>query len=98
MRLILELVRITAILFIFGGLIGGFVKLIYASLRINVDNTFGGWLVGLAILNLLFVLYRNKLQFSGFYKGGGKVKLPKKVCMSLISGSLILLLLAPFFH
>ncbi len=79
MRAILELIRIIAILSILGSLMGTSVKLIYAGFGINVDHTGGAWLAGLSILTLLFVLYRNKLQFSGFYKGAGKEKLPKKL-------------------
>lgn len=98
LRVILELFRITAIFLIFGAVLGGIVKLIYASLGINVDNTNGAWLIGLSILILLYVLYRNKLQFSGFYKGKGKVKLPKKVGISLISCSVLMLIIAPILH
>ena len=36
-------------------------------------HTPGGW--GIAIYSLLFVLYRNKLQFSGFYNGPYRQKL-----------------------
>ena len=67
-RVLLELIRITAVFLILGSLMGALMKLIYASLGINVDDTNGGWLVGLSILILIFVLYRNRLQFSGFYK------------------------------
>ena len=98
MRVILELLRIIAILLILGGLMGAFIKVIYASFGVNVDNTNGSWLVGLSILILLFVLYRNKLQFSGFYKGAGRAKLSKKVGISLIFCSFIMLILAPIFH
>ncbi len=98
MRVILEFIRVIVILLILGGLIGAFVKLIYASFGINVDNTNGAWLVGISILILIFVLYKNKLQFSGFYKGAGKVKLSKKVGISLILWSVIMLILAPFFN
>ncbi|MBT2655930.1 hypothetical protein J7E81_11910 [Bacillus sp. ISL-18] len=97
-RAILEFIRIIGILLFLGGLMGAFVKLKYASFGITVDNTNGPWLVGFSILILLFVLYRNKLQFSGFYKGSGKVKLSKKVSMSLISCSVIMIILAPFFN
>jgi len=72
-------------------------NVIYSSFGIDLDYTIGSWLVGLAILILLFVLYRNNLQFSGFYKGTGKEKLSKKVGTSLIFCSVILLVLAPFF-
>ena len=73
-------------------------KLVYASFGINVDNTDGGWLVGIAILISLFVLYRNKLQFSGFYKGEEMVKLPGKVSISLIFCSMMMLVIAPFLN
>ncbi|RPJ95251.1 hypothetical protein CW357_11610 [Rummeliibacillus sp. TYF005] len=70
-RVILELFRIMAIFLILGAVLGGLVGLIYASIGINVDYTSGGWLVGFAIIILLFVLYRNKLQFIGWYNGEG---------------------------
>ena len=95
-RVILELFRIMAIFLIFGAVLGGLVSLIYASIGINVDNIIGGWLVGPAIIILLFVLYRNKLQFSGWYKGEGREKLPKIVSRILIFSSISLLVLAPF--
>ena len=98
LRLILELVRIMAIFLILGAVLGGLVKLVYASFGINVDNTDGGWLVGIAILISLFVLYRNKLQFSGFYKGEEMVKLPGKVSISLIFCSMMMLVIAPFLN
>jgi hypothetical protein len=94
-RGILELLRIMAIFLIIGAVLGGLVNLVYASIGINVDDTFGGWLVGLAIIILLFVLYRNKLQFSGWYKGDCKEKLPKIVSRMLIFVSICLLILAP---
>ena len=53
--------------------VGG-ARLIYTSFGINVDGSYaGGW--GIAIYSLLFVLYRNKLQFSGFYNGPYRQKL-----------------------
>ncbi|MBK5499958.1 hypothetical protein [Peribacillus sp. TH14] len=78
-RVILELLRIVAIIFILGSLTGALVNLIYAGMEINVDNTTGGWFVGVAILIILFVFYRNRLRFSGFYKGKGKEKLSNKI-------------------
>jgi hypothetical protein len=64
---------------------------------INLDNTNGGWLAGIAILLIFFVLYRNKLQFSGFNKGEEKIKLSKNVTITLISFSVLLLIGAPLF-
>jgi hypothetical protein len=97
-RIVMELIRIAAIFLVFGALIGAIVKGIYMAFGINTDNTNEGMLVGVAIYILLFVLYRNKLQFSGFYKGKGQVKLSKKVSLSLISCSFIMMILAPLFH
>ena len=98
MKVILEFIRIMVILFIFGAILGGLVKLVYASLGINVDDTTGGWFVGIAIIISLFLLYRNKLQCSGFYRGEGAMKLPKKVSVSLLSCSIIMLIVAPFLN
>ncbi|MGG0643078.1 hypothetical protein ABE021_03880 [Sporosarcina gallistercoris] len=50
------------------------------------------WMGAIAVFLLIFVLYRNKLQFSGWYKGESKVKLPKAVSLALILMSLILLI------
>lgn len=97
-RVFLELIRITAIFLILGSLMGALMKLIYANLGINVDNTTGAWIVGLSILTLIFVLYRNKLQFSGFYKGEQRLKLPKTVSNILVSCSVLMLILAPLFN
>ena len=97
-RVFLELIRIIAIFLILGSLMGALMKLIYASLGINVDNTNGGWIVGLSILILIFVLYRNRLQFSGFYKGEQRLKLPKTVSVFLVSCSVLMLIVAPLFH
>ncbi|MCM3652259.1 hypothetical protein [Metabacillus litoralis] len=98
LRFILELFRIIAIIFILGSVLGALVNVFYASMEINLDNTTGGWFVGVAILLLLFVLYRNRLQFSGFYKGKGKEKLSKKISVSLICFSIVMIVLAPFFR
>ena len=92
MRILLELLRI---IFIFG-LLGGFGWAIMGNIySINEATETYGWLGGIAILLLLFVLYRNKLQFSGWYNGKNKVKLPKIVSLTLIVLSVLLIIL-PF--
>ena len=60
--------------------------------KVNEKTESFSWLGGIAILLLLFILYRNKLQFSGWYKGNGRKKLPKIVSSLLICSSIILLL------
>jgi hypothetical protein len=92
MRASLELLRIILILVIFGALGWAIIGSVY---RINELTESYSWLGAIAILILLFVLYRNKLQFSGWYKGKGKSKLPKPVTVILIISSILLIIL-PF--
>ncbi|RUS49607.1 hypothetical protein QI30_19885, partial [Kurthia sp. 3B1D] len=49
---------------IIGGIIGGIINLIYSLFDIQVNGTNGGWLVGISILFILLVIYKNKFQFS----------------------------------
>lgn len=73
-------------------------NIIYRLFSVNITNTNGSFLVGIAIFILLFVLYRNKLQFSGFYDGEGKIKLSERVSRSLISLSVFLFIIMPFIQ
>ncbi|GIO21609.1 hypothetical protein [Oceanobacillus sp. J11TS1] len=92
MRTLLELIRIIVIFGLLGALGWVVIRNIYT---INEATESYSWLGALAILVLLFVLYRNKLQFSGWYKGEGRNKLPKKVSITLIGVSVILII-SPF--
>lgn len=92
MRPILELLRIIITFFLLGGLGSVIILNIY---KVNPTATNYWWFGVLAILLLYFVLYRNKLQFSGWYKGKGKKELPKPVSLTLILLS-TLLLITPF--
>ncbi len=95
MRVLLELVRIILLFGFLGSLLGMLCKFIYELLGINIANK--EWMVSLSILILLFVFFRNRWQFSGWYLGKGREKLPKKVTNVLVSGASILLILVPFF-
>ncbi|WP_047984364.1 hypothetical protein [Ornithinibacillus californiensis] len=92
MRTLLELLRIIIIFALLGGLAWAIIGNLYTSNGVTEPYS---WLGALAILVLLFVLYRNKLQFSGWYKGKGRKKLPKSISISLISISIILII-GPF--
>lgn len=92
MRTSLELIRIIIIFGILGALGWAVIENIYT---INEAIESYSWLSAIAILILLFVLYRNKFQFSGWYKGKGKAKLPKSVTVILILSSILLIIL-PF--
>ncbi|MDE4086761.1 hypothetical protein PO902_17075 [Planococcus maritimus] len=92
MKLLLELIRVFAILAILG--IGGGLLLtgLYSS---STDTEPYRWLGGMAVLLLIFVLYRNKLQFSGWYQGTGRDKLRRPITILLVAAS-ILLMISPF--
>ncbi|WP_349727772.1 hypothetical protein [Peribacillus frigoritolerans] len=91
MRVLLELIRIILIFGIAGTIISTIVNGIYINIGVNQYS----WLGSIAILLLLFVWYRNKLQFSGWYSGKGKEKLPKMASQILILCSVFLLCTPP---
>ncbi len=96
MRVLLELFRILFIFALAGFFFGAILSALYSKMGIEQEKY--GWLGSIAILLLLFVLYRNKLQFNGWYKGSERVKLPKVVSQILIFSSIGLLLLPPVLH
>ncbi|WP_042224372.1 hypothetical protein [Oceanobacillus manasiensis] len=90
MRVILELIRIVFIFLFLGGVIWVILNHIY--------QVYGGieeyrWIGGLGIYIAIFVLYRNSFQFSGWYKGKGRKKLPHRMTAVLVSASVLCILL-----
>ncbi|MGY0693395.1 hypothetical protein ACW2QC_11465 [Virgibacillus sp. FSP13] len=61
----------------------------FPSPRDNMIGTLGVWV-------FMFVLYKNHLQFSGFYKGEKRVKLPPILTKILLVVSIIMILIPPF--
>lgn len=53
------------------------------------------WIGALGIWVLLFVIYRNHLQFSGFYKSENQVKLSPIFTKVLVIISVIMILIPP---
>jgi hypothetical protein len=92
MKTLLELLRVIIIIIFFGALGGAIIGSTYTVLEVNETYS---WLGTIAIFLLLFVLYRNKWQFSGWRKGKGREKLPKTVSLTLILVSIVLIIL-PF--
>lgn len=89
MNTLLELLRIVIIFIFFGAL--GTVVTVNIYTRFEVNETYS-WLGAVAILLILFVLYRNKWQFSGWNKVIGREKLPKTVSLTLILVSFVLII------
>ncbi|MBX0358515.1 hypothetical protein [Halobacillus sp. Nhm2S1] len=99
MRILLEWLRIV-FLFIFGG------ALVWVILGpfYNVHPSSGEyqWLGALGVFGFLFVMYRNRWQFSGWYKGKRKNKLSRRMTRIIVTGSSVLLaspwVIAVFYH
>lgn len=89
MRILLELLRIIFIFAILGGLAWAIIGNLYTIGEVTEKYQ---WLGGIAVYLFLFVLYRNEFQFSGWYKGNGRKRLPKAVSLTLIWSSVFLLM------
>ncbi|MFD1335829.1 hypothetical protein ACFQ4N_09740 [Oceanobacillus iheyensis] len=96
MKFTLEITRIIIIFGLLGFIFSKAVMFIYSSIGIQLDNHYGGIIAGISIIISIFVLYRNKLQFSGFYKSDKNVKLSNPVSIFLFSISIIMLIIAPY--
>lgn len=88
MRTLLELLRILFIFAILGGLSWAIIGNLYTIDEVTERYQ---WLGSIGILLLIFLLYRNKLQFFGWFKGKGREPLPKAVSLILIWISFLLL-------
>lgn len=96
MRTLLELIRIIFLFFIVVGIITFVKNLIYLKIGITAEKYAGFGFI--AAFLLFFVIYRNKWQFSGWYQGKGKQKLPKKLSKYLVLSAIFLLLLPPVLN
>lgn len=81
MKAILEILRIIIIIIVLGALGSWLISYLYKYFDVPTDKDLTGT-IGVYIL--LFVLYRNKLQFNGWYKGNGRHKLSKRTTRVLI--------------
>jgi hypothetical protein len=96
LRVLLELLRIIFIFAFLGMILGAIPHAIYSTIGIDTEKY--GWSYMLGVFIVIFVLYRNKLQFSGWYNGKGREKLPKGLSKTLIISAIILLLLPTILH
>lgn len=95
MRFLLKLLRIFFIFLVPIVILGA----VFENIYINMDNGAEkySWISLIAIFIFMYVLYRNKYQFNGWDEGKGKEKLSKKISLTLITISAILLLLPLIF-
>ncbi|MBO2535982.1 MULTISPECIES: hypothetical protein [Rummeliibacillus] len=87
-RVFLEFFRVLILLFLLMAIISYPIRKLYDLIGIGTDNYF--YITEFAIFLLVYVIYNNKLQFTGFYTEGAK-KLPSKVTWSIVSISILLL-------
>lgn len=91
----LELLRVVLIVFILNAVLTYVISVVYHLLGIPI-SLIGSTLVFVATLIVAFMLYRNKFQFHGFYRGKSLVKLSEKTTRVLIIIVAALLIVAPF--
>ncbi|USG64901.1 hypothetical protein NDK47_22695 [Brevibacillus ruminantium] len=97
MSKLLEYIRTIIILCIGFSVLGYIENEISISIGIIDINSFKVWLLtGISNFLFLFVLYRNKLQFSGWYSGEQNVRLSRKTTTILILVATALLFTTPF--
>ncbi|MBP1965587.1 uncharacterized protein YacL [Paenibacillus aceris] len=92
MKFILEFLRFIIIMVILGGLLASLVINVYSTIGLNINNN--AWFIWIAAEILIFVIYRNKLHFSGWYKV--KEKLSNSITFVMIICSFILLVIPLF--
>ncbi|CEG27219.1 hypothetical protein BN1002_02075 [Bacillus sp. B-jedd] len=95
MRGLLELIRIVVLFGIFYMISGKIITYVYQKLDTEISSIYG-IMPAISIFILFFVLYRNKLQFSGWYKG--KDKLSNRGTKWLICSAVFLFILPPILH
>lgn len=87
MKACLEILRIIFIIVLLGALLSSGLVKIYSALNVEKYR----WLGFISIYLLIFVLYRNKLQFRGWYKSKNNKKLSKTLTTLLLVISALLI-------
>jgi hypothetical protein len=90
----LELFRVVLIVVFLGILISSIITFIYHLIHLSVGGL-GFMFVFLATIIFLFVVYRNKFQFHGFFRGKQLQKLSEKLTLILLVIAFLLIIIAP---
>ncbi|GIP35423.1 hypothetical protein [Paenibacillus sp. J2TS4] len=88
---IAELLRIIVILVLGAALLWQVELALYDW--VNIELVSYAWVVGLANVILIFILYRNRLQFNGWYTSARAAKLPLPVTISALALCAVLLMI-----
>lgn len=92
-RGLLELLRILIIFAFLGGIFGWLVDSLYRSMGLIHEPYIG--LGYISVLLFLFILYRNKWQFGGWYEGKGRRKLSKTITWALLVAAVLFFMIPP---
>lgn len=87
-EILFEFFRVLILLFLLMIILSYPIRILYDLIGVGTSNYF--FIPEFAIFLLIYVIYSNKLQFTGFYTKGAK-KLSSKVTWSIVSISLLLL-------
>lgn len=86
-EILFEFIRVLIWLFFLMAILFFPVRKLYELMGIDIENY---WILpSLAIFLLVYIIYNNKLQFTGFYRRRAK-KLTAKVTWSIVGVSIIL--------
>ncbi|AMA74377.1 hypothetical protein P4S93_15395 [Aneurinibacillus thermoaerophilus] len=92
---LLELIRVVLVLVIGNAILWILERSVYVALGVNVESNLYLVLTSIANLLIIFILYRNKLQFLGWYKGN-KNRLPKATTIFFLLSAACCLFIIPF--
>ncbi|MFJ8262080.1 hypothetical protein ACIQ4I_09015 [Rummeliibacillus sp. NPDC094406] len=93
--ILFEFCRVLIILFLFFAIFYYPINKMYHLIGIETDHYL--LVVTFALLLIIFVIYSNKFQFTGFYTKGSK-KLPNKVTWAILSIAFLLLVIPIIIH
>ena len=86
--ILFEFVRVLILMFFLTAILYFPLRTLYETIGIETENYF--YILTFAILLIVYVIYTNKLQFTGFYTKGAK-KMPPKITWSILSISFLLI-------
>jgi len=93
--LLFEFCRVLILLFLFLGIFYYLINNIYHLIEIETEHYL--LIVTVALLLIIYVIYSNKFQFTGFYTKGSK-KLPNKITWAILSIAFLLLVIPIIIH
>lgn len=93
MLIVLEFLRVLFILIVGTGILSFWGIWVYDLIGIDLMASSMAWMTSLANLIIVFVIYRNSLQFSGWFKSSKSTKITRRLTIGLLGVSAILLIM-----